>query len=57
MEVYLSVGEVAKMLNVPSSTVSVLKMPEPDAMIGKTRGWKREAIEEFAKTRRTRTKK
>ena len=36
---YLSVTDVARRLGITSAAVSAYKLPEPDAMIGKTRGW------------------
>lgn len=45
MEHYLGVTDVAKLLGIAKGAVSNYKLPEPDAMIGKARGWKLETIE------------
>ncbi|MEJ5922300.1 hypothetical protein [Bifidobacterium thermophilum] len=44
-EHYLSVTEVAQLFGISSAAVSAYRLPEPDAMIGRTRGWRRETIE------------
>jgi hypothetical protein len=44
-ERYLSVTDVARRLGVTTATVAVLNLPEPDAWIGRTRGWKSETID------------
>lgn len=43
--VYLSRAEVAELLGVTSDALSRYKLPEPDAYIGSTRGWRRDTIE------------
>lgn len=49
--------EVAEYLGVTKASVAITKLPEPDAYVGKARGWKKSTIEEWAKTRRVRRKK
>ena len=49
--VYLSVSEVAKLLGVSASNVSAYRLPAPDALIGKTRGWKEETIRRWMSSR------
>ena len=44
-ERYLSVTEVAQLLGISTSAASVYRLPEPDATIGRTRGWKRQTVE------------
>ncbi|HQV17789.1 XRE family transcriptional regulator [Gordonia sp. (in: high G+C Gram-positive bacteria)] len=44
---YLSASEVAERLGIDRSAISRYKMPEPDALIGKTRGWLPETIDEW----------
>lgn len=44
-ERYLSVTEVAQLLGISTAAVSAYRLPEPDATIGRTRGWKRQTIE------------
>ena len=46
-EHYLGVTEVAARLGIVKSAVSAYKLPEPDAMIGKTRGWRPETIDRW----------
>ena len=46
-EHYLSVTEVAQRLNITTAAVSTYKLPEPDVMIGHTRGWLPETIDEW----------
>lgn len=36
---YLGVTDVAKRLGISTAAVSAYKLPEPDATIGRTRGW------------------
>ncbi|NEG95721.1 hypothetical protein CS006_08910 [Bifidobacterium primatium] len=42
---YLGVTDVANKLGIATSAVSAYKLPEPDVMIGRTRGWKEETID------------
>ncbi|RRD59269.1 XRE family transcriptional regulator [Leucobacter sp. OH1287] len=44
---YLSRSEVAELLGVKPDTLNRYKLPEPDAMIGRARGWLPETIEEW----------
>jgi predicted DNA-binding transcriptional regulator AlpA len=48
---YLSVTEVAKRLGISAAAVSAYKLPEPDATIGKTRGWEPETIDQWNASR------
>lgn len=41
---FLSVGEVARRLGIKNASQSGLNLPEPDALIGSTRGWLPETI-------------
>lgn len=50
-ERYMSVAEVAQYLGVQNASNSAMKLPEPDALIGRTRGWKRETIDAWIPTR------
>ncbi|OYD60755.1 hypothetical protein BDB13_5634 [Rhodococcus sp. OK302] len=50
-ERYLSTTEVAERLGVDRSAISHYKMPEPDAFIGKTRGWLPKTIDEWNASR------
>ncbi|MFT3663188.1 MAG: XRE family transcriptional regulator [Gordonia sp. (in: high G+C Gram-positive bacteria)] len=45
--IYLSAAEVAERIGVVRSAISRYKMPEPDALIGQTRGWLPETIDEW----------
>lgn len=36
---YLNVSEVAERIGVKPDTLKRYKLPEPDALIGRTRGW------------------
>lgn len=45
MERYLSRAEFAERIGVLTGTLSRYKLPEPDAMIGSTRGWTAETID------------
>lgn len=48
---YLSVTDVAKRLGITTAAVSIYKLPEPDAMIGRTRGWLPATIDEWNASR------
>lgn len=48
---FLSLTEVAARLGVVPGTLARLKLPEPDALIGTTRGWRAETIDAWNKTR------
>lgn len=45
MQTYLSRTEVAARIGVKPDTLGRYKLPEPDAMIGGTRGWSAETID------------
>jgi len=44
---YLGVTDVAKRLGISTAAVSAYKLPEPDARIGRTRGWLPETINQW----------
>jgi len=43
-ERYLSITEVAALLGVKSTSMQRYELPKADALIGRTRGWKKETI-------------
>ena len=43
---YLSVTDVSKRLGISTAAVSAYKLPQPDALIGRTRGWLPETIDQ-----------
>ena len=50
-ERYLSYTEVAELIGVKTGTLGNYNLPDPDAFIGRTRGWKRENIEAWNASR------
>ena len=44
---YLGVTDVAKRRGISTAAVSAYKLPEPDATIGRTRGWLPETIDQW----------
>lgn len=44
---YLSLTEVAARLGITTGALAGYKLPEPDALIGRTRGWLPETIDEW----------
>jgi len=50
-ERFLSFTEVAALMGITTGGLGPQKMPAPDAMIGKTRGWRRETIEAWIPSR------
>lgn len=44
-EHYMSFTEIAEYIGIKTGALANYKIPEPDAYIGRTRGWKRETIE------------
>lgn len=44
---YLSLTDVARRLGVTTATVAALNLPEPDVLIGRTRGWKPATIDRW----------
>ena len=48
---YLSLTEVAERLGVARGTLGRYRLPEPDAMIGTTRGWLPETIDAWNASR------
>lgn len=50
-ERFLSLTEVAKLIDVKVDSLRRYKLPEPDAWIGKVRGWRETTIQEWQKRR------
>ena len=48
---YLSVTDVSKRLGISTAAVSAYKLPQPDATIGRTRGWLPETIDRWNASR------
>ncbi|MDT9110999.1 hypothetical protein, partial [Escherichia coli] len=48
---YVSISEYAEQLGISQPTLSGYKLPEPDVMIGKTRGWLQETLDEWNRNR------
>ncbi|MBT1182098.1 hypothetical protein JS531_09100 [Bifidobacterium sp. CP2] len=48
---YLSVTEVAARIGVKNASAAGYNLPEPDAIIGRTRGWLPETIDEWNRNR------
>lgn len=48
---YLSLTEVAARLGITTGALAGYKLPEPDALIGRTRGWLPETIDEWNASR------
>lgn len=48
---YLGLKQMAERLHVVPSTLSHMNLPEPDAMIGRTRGWTVKTIDEWNASR------
>ncbi len=44
---YLSFTQVAQLLGITTGALGSLSLPEPDALIGRTRGWKQSTIEQW----------
>lgn len=44
---YLSLTEIAERLHITTGALAGYKLPEPDALIGRTRGWLPETIDEW----------
>ena len=44
---YLSVTDVSKRLGISTAAVSAYKLPQPDATIGRTRGWLPDTIDQW----------
>ena len=44
---YLSVTDVARRLGISTAAVSAYKLPQPDATIGRTRGWLPDTIDQW----------
>ena len=51
MTVYLSTSEFAARIGVKPDTLNRYKLPEPDAMIGRTRGWLPETVDAWNASR------
>lgn len=54
---YLSRAEFAERIGVKSDTLKRYNLPEPDAMIGRTRGWLPETIDKWNASRPGRGRK
>jgi predicted DNA-binding transcriptional regulator AlpA len=50
-ERYLSLTEIARQLGITTASVAQAHLPPADAVIGKTRGWKQETVEQWVKQR------
>lgn len=48
---YLSVAEVAERIGVKNASAAGYRLPEPDALVGRTRGWLPETIDEWNRNR------
>ena len=48
---YMSVTDVAKRLGISTAAASAYKLPQPDATIGRTRGWLPETIDRWNASR------
>lgn len=46
-ERFLSLKEVAELIGVKPATLARYRLPEPDAFIGQTRGWRQATIEKW----------
>lgn len=44
-ERYMSVADVAEYLGVKNASSKAVGLPEPDVVIGRTRGWRKETID------------
>ena len=44
---YLSLTEVARRLGITTGALAGYKLPEPDALVGRTRGWLPETNDEW----------
>ncbi|WP_167142355.1 XRE family transcriptional regulator [Canibacter zhoujuaniae] len=49
--VYLGAKEVAERIGVQPITINNYKMPEPDVLIGRVRGWSPETIDRWNESR------
>ena len=50
-EIYLGVTEAAEMLGITKGGLTSQRLPAPDAIVGKARGWKRETLLAWAASR------
>lgn len=50
-EKYLSVTDIASMLGISTSNVSTYRLPDPDVLVGRTRGWRLETIQTWVASR------
>lgn len=48
---YMSYSEVAERLGIKPGSLATARLPEPDALIGQTRGWRPATIEAWIPTR------
>lgn len=47
MKTYLSSSEFAARIGVQPDTLNKYKLPEPDVMVGRTRGWSIETVDHW----------
>ncbi|OTA27327.1 hypothetical protein B9G54_01475 [Alloscardovia macacae] len=47
----MSLTEVARQLGITQGALSTLNLPEPDAIVGRSRGWLPETIDAWQATR------
>ena len=47
MKTYMSLTEIARMLKISTGALANYQLPPADALIGRTRGWKRATIEQW----------
>ncbi|WEV52770.1 hypothetical protein [Bifidobacterium sp. ESL0704] len=50
-EHYLSAADVARELGISRSALATYRMPEPDVIVGRSRGWKPQTIAEWQAAR------
>ncbi|KFF31660.1 helix-turn-helix transcriptional regulator [Bifidobacterium bombi] len=48
---YLSITQIADMLGIAKGALAGYRLPEPDATIGRTRGWSEDTIEKWVASR------
>ncbi|MDK6445712.1 hypothetical protein QP104_07265 [Alloscardovia omnicolens] len=48
---YMSYSEIAQYLGISTGPLASYKLPEPDVIIGRTRGWDSKKIEEWNTSR------
>ncbi|AKV55090.1 helix-turn-helix transcriptional regulator [Bifidobacterium actinocoloniiforme] len=50
-ERFLSLTEIAGRLGITTGALANYRLPEPDVIVGRTRGWKAETIDEWNRNR------